>query len=107
MRGLRAELIRRLEKLGVEECPVPGREDGFASLRYRGKDFAHFHDDHELDIRLTRAVIEREGLTHPADSRVHPGRTRTSQWIEVRFTRRAHLAQVVRLVRLAVQRLAA
>ena len=26
---------------------------------YPGKAFAHFHNDHELDIRPTRAVIER------------------------------------------------
>jgi hypothetical protein len=105
MASLRTELIRQLEKLGVEHRPWPGRNDGFASLCYGGKDFAHFHDDGELDIRLTRVVIKREGLIHPRDSRVHPDRTVNSPWIEVRFTTRADLGRVVRLVKLAIEQL--
>src|SRR5262245_8537921 len=105
MSDLRAELIRRLEKLGVEHRPWPGRTDGFAALRYGGKDFAHFHDDHELDLKLTKAVIAREGLAHPPDSRVHPNRSKTSHWIEVRFTTRADVDRAVRLVKLALERL--
>ena len=105
MADLRKELIRRLEKLGVEHRPWPGRETGFASLYYRGKEFAHFHDDNELDLRLTKAVIVREGLVHPPDSRVHPNRAKTSPWIEVRFLTRAHLDHVLRLVKLAIERL--
>ncbi len=75
MSDLRAQLIKRLAKLGVEHRPMPGREDGFASLCYVGKAFAHFHTDHELDIRLTKAIIDREGLFHPAGSVAHPKRT--------------------------------
>jgi hypothetical protein len=105
MSDLRAELIRRLEKLGVEHCPLPGRTDGFAGLRYNGKEFAHFHDDHELDVRLTKAVIARERLVHPPDSRVHPNRSKTSPWIEVRFTTRADVDRAVRLLKLAIDQL--
>src|SRR5689334_11160808 len=107
MADLRTELIRRLEKLDVEHRPWPGRDDGFASLLYGGKEFAHFHghDDGELDIRLTKVVIEREGLVHPPDSRVHPNRSARSPWIEVRFTTRTDLNRVVRLVKLAIEQL--
>jgi hypothetical protein len=105
MTDLRAELIRRLEKLDVEVRPWPGRTDGFASLHYRGKDFAHFHADHELDLRLTKAVIAREGLVHPPNSRVHPNRSKSSPWIEVRFTTRAQVERAVELVRLAIDQL--
>jgi hypothetical protein len=103
MTKLRDELIKRLAGLGVEHRPMPGRDDGFASLCYRDKAFAHFHNDNELDIRLTRALIEREGLTHPADSTVHPGRSGSSHWIEVRFTTRRQLDRVVDLVQLAIK----
>ena len=41
-------MSERLRELGVEERTVPGRDDGFASLVYRGKDFAHFHHDGEI-----------------------------------------------------------
>src|SRR6516162_1897889 len=42
---LRVQLIKRLARLGVEHRPMPGRDDGFASLCYAGKTFAHFHND--------------------------------------------------------------
>lgn len=103
MADLRGELIRRIEKLGVEHRPLPGRDDGFAALCHGGKAFAHFHNDHELDIRLTKTVIDREGLVHPSDSVVHPNRSRKSHWIEIRFTTSAELDRVVRLVKLAIK----
>jgi hypothetical protein len=37
MTSLRKQLIARVAKLGVEERALPGRDDGFASLCYRGK----------------------------------------------------------------------
>ena len=105
MADLREELIRRLEKFGVEDRPLPGRDDGFSGLRYGGKELAHFHSDNELDLRLTKAVIAREGLVHPAGSLVHPNRSPKSPWIEIRFTRAAQLDEVVRLVKLAIEQL--
>jgi hypothetical protein len=102
MADMRRRLIDRLEKLGVEHRPLQGQNDGFSALCYGGKAFAHFHSDTELDIRLTRAVIEHEGLTDPAASAVHPNRTNRSHWIEVRFTTSAHLGLVIRLVKLAI-----
>jgi hypothetical protein len=102
---LRARLIEQLQKFGVEHRPLPGRDDGFASLCYRGKAFAHFHNDNELDIRLTKNVIVREGLTHPPGSAVHPNRSKTSPWIELRFHTAADLERVVKLVKLAIEEL--
>jgi hypothetical protein len=105
MAELRARLIDRVAMFGVREHKLPGREDGFSGLSYGGKDFAHFHNDHELDIRLGRDVIRREGLTHPPNSVVHPKRAPSSHWIELRFHSTADLDRVVRLVKLAVENL--
>jgi hypothetical protein len=105
MAELRARLIDRVAKFGVQERRLPGREDGFSALSYGGKEFAHFHDDHELDIRLGRDAIRREGLTHPPNSVVHPKRAQSSHWIELRFHSTADLERVVRLVKLAVENL--
>ena len=102
MTSLRKQLISRVAEFGVEDLPLPGRDDGFSSLGYRGKAFAHFHHDNELDIRLTKAVIRREGLTHPPGSTRHPKRGKTSHWIELRFHTPADLDQVVKLVKMAV-----
>ena len=68
--NLRKRLIEKIAELGVEDRPLPGRDDGFSALWYGGKAFAHFHNDNELDIRLTKHTIDREGLKHPADSMV-------------------------------------
>ena len=72
MTALRARLVERIANFGVEERHLPDRADGFSSLCYWGKAFAHFHNDNELGVRLTKDVIARERLTHPPDSTVHP-----------------------------------
>ena len=104
MSRLRKRLVERLQEIGVEDRPWPRRDDGFSSLFYGGKEFAHFHGNNELDLRLTKQVIKREGLVHPADSQVHPNRSASSHWIEIRFTKAAHLDEVVRLAQLAIER---
>ena len=105
MSRLRRNLVERLRKIGVEDRPWPGRGDEFSSLFYRDTEFAHFHSDGELDLRLTKRMIKSEALVHPRDSRVHPNRSPNSQWIEVRFTRAADLDELVRLVKLAIEQL--
>lgn len=100
---LRARLVERVQQFGVEDRPLPGRTDGFSSLCYRGKAFAHFHNDNELDIRLTKQVIRREGLTRPPGSTVHPNRSKSSPWIELRFHTSADLDRVVSFVKMAVE----
>ena len=99
---LRTRLSRRLRDLGVEERAGPGRDDGFAALLYRGNAFAHFHTDNEIDIRLGKEIIRRERLIHPADSTVHPGRSRNSPWYEFRFRSPSDVDEALRLVELAL-----
>jgi hypothetical protein len=105
MTALRTRLISRVAKFGVEERKLPGRNDGFACLCFGGKAFAHFHHDNELDIRLTKAVIVREKLTHPPDSTIHPNRAKSSQWIELRFHCAAEVERVAELVKSAIDAL--
>ena len=102
MTSLRKQLIARLAELGVEEQPVPGRDDGFAGLSYRGTSFAHFHHDEELDLHLTRSVIAREGLVHPSNSVRHPKRSKTSHWSELPLKTVPDLDHVTRLVKLTI-----
>jgi hypothetical protein len=86
----------------VEERAWPGREDGFASLLFNGKEFAHFHHWCEIDIRLGKDAIRREGLMHPADSKVHPGRSGNSPWYEMTILNAADVNEAVRLVKIAI-----
>jgi hypothetical protein len=105
MTPLREQLMRRLQRLGVEERPWPGRNGGLSSLLFNGKEFAHFHNDNELDIRLTRVVIAREGLQHPTETQAHRNRSRNSQWFVAQFSHAGDLDRVVDLVKLALERL--
>lgn len=105
MNTLRELLSHRLRELGVEERAWPGRDDGFASLLFNGKDFAHFHNWCEIDIRLGKATIKRERLAHPATSKVHPDRSKNSPWFEMQIGSPADVDEIVRLVKLAVAEL--
>jgi hypothetical protein len=103
--SLRKQLVRELGKLGVEEHAIPGRDDGFAGLTFKGADIGHFHDDHELDLRLGKQLIASEGLQHVADSRVHPKRAKSSPWIEVRLEAEGDIKKIVRLIKLCIEKL--
>jgi hypothetical protein len=102
MNAFRASFSQRLRELSVEERAWPGREDGFASLLFDGKEFAHFHSWCEIDIRLGKDAIKRERLTHPSDSKVHPGRSKSSPWYEMTLLSTADVNEAVRLVKIAI-----
>lgn len=80
----------------------PSKVAGGTALFHRDKEFAHFHNDHEIDLRLTRQVIRSLGLTHPPRSSVHPTRSASSPWIEIRFETAAEAERIVELVRIAI-----
>ncbi len=100
MAELRRQLVRQLLEIpGLSEKKWPERKDGFSTLHFDGKEFAHFHGDDEIDIRLGKASIASNGLFAPADSKHHPRRSPNSPWIEIRFSRQRDVAEIVRLVR--------
>jgi hypothetical protein len=72
-------------------------------LFYKNKEIAHFHHDHEIDVRLTKKIIKSEGLSHPEASEFHHHRSKTCEWIELRYTKATHLPEVVRLFELAIK----
>ncbi len=71
-------------------------------MDFEGQDIAHFHTWSEIDIRLGKNTIKREGLKHPSDSKVHPGRSKNSPWYEMKILSAADVDEVVRLVKLAI-----
>jgi len=74
---LKQELLAELRKIeGVADRPSPVA--GGTALFFRAKAFAHFHDAHELDLRLTSKRIRAPGLSHPAGSVHHPRRAASS-----------------------------
>lgn len=104
MSSMRLSLIQELRKIdGLEDRPSP--VSGGVALFYQGKEFAHFHNENELDLRLTAKVVKAQGLSHPIDSTYHPGRSPKSPWIEVRFEKVSDIARILKLVKLAVEQL--
>jgi len=93
--------LASIEGLVAEPSPVSGG----TALLFRGREFAHFHNDHELDLRLTKKLIHSLGLVHPAGSVHHPTRSSSSPWIELRFSTSAEAERVAGLVKLAIGQL--
>jgi hypothetical protein len=83
----------------------PSKVAGGTALFYQGKEFAHFHHDNEIDLRLTKKVIQQLGLVHPAGSMQHPARSSGSPWIEVQFHNREDVLRAAELVRVAIAQL--
>lgn len=103
MSDLKQSLIKELLAIpGVIEKVWQGKEGEFLSLLYNNKDFAHFHNDNELDLRLTAKIIKAENVSRPKNSIYHPGRSNNSPWIEVQFASSNDLPEVIRLVKLAI-----
>lgn len=103
MNAFRTSLSSRLRALSVEERAWPGRNDGFASLHYKGKEFAHFHNWTEIDIRLGKNTIKREQLVRSPHSTVHPGRADSSPWYEMTLGGAADVEEAIRLIKIAIQ----
>ena len=103
MSVLRKKLIQKLEKVSDVEVRLWKPNSDFMVINYKGKEVAHFHGNNELDIRLSKEVIKREGLVRPADSTAHPKRSKGSRWMMASFKRSEHLDEIVRLVELAIE----
>ncbi len=99
--SLKRQLIDLLEPLDGFSVQ-PSRVACGSALFYRGKEFAHFHHEHEIDLRLTAKVIKSLGLTRPARSERQPGRSTSSAWIALRIDTGDDVRHVAELVRRAV-----
>ena len=103
MAELRQKLIARLHKIPGIDVHRFKPDSDFTVIDYQGKGIAHFHGNNELDIRLSKEFVKREGLTHAPDRVGHPKRKNGGAWLIVRFTRESHLSEMVRLVKKAIE----
>lgn len=65
---------------------------------YRGKEFAHFHDHEEIDIRLSHKFIKKEGLKPLEDSPFHLKRSKKSRWMQMRFRTEEEAQNLLNLI---------
>lgn len=102
MAKLKNILIKNLEKIsGLEDRP--SIVAGGSAIFYKNKEIAHFHSNNEVDVRLTKKVIKKMGLSQPTDSKFHHHRGPGSEWIELRFRNQNQVEKVVELFKLAVK----
>ena len=102
MAKLRKKLIQELEKIPGIDAHLWKPDRDFLVIDYNGKEVAHFHGNNELDVRLSPAVVKRDGLTHAPNRVGHKNRKNGGTWLVVRFTRESHLTEMVRLVKMAI-----
>jgi len=102
MAELRKKLIKELEMLEGIKVRLWRPDSDFTVIEYQGKEVAHFHGNNELDIRLSKEVVRRDGLTHAPNHVGHPNRKNGGRWLMARFTRERHLAEMIRLVKMAI-----
>lgn len=102
MAELRKKLINKLEQISGVDVHLYKPDSNFIVIDYKGKGIAHFHGHNEIDIRLSKEVVKREGLKNAPDRVGHPKHRDGGRWLVVRFTRESHLAEVLRLVKIAI-----
>lgn len=73
--------LRKLPEIKVDLW----KDSNLMCVFYRGKEFAHFHDHEEIDIRLSQKFIKIEGLTPLQNSPYHIKRSKKSRWMQMRF----------------------
>lgn len=93
-------LVQRLKQM-TDVDVAPWKDADLLCVFFRGRDFAHFHGDDVLDIRLTPKIIQQEQLPRKIATTRHPDRSKNSRWIEVEFHTESDVERVLLLVRRA------
>ncbi|HEV2316930.1 MAG TPA: luciferase family protein [Thermoplasmata archaeon] len=99
--SIRSELEAALSELpGLTRRP--SRYGDGQSFFVADREIAHFHGDHRLDVRLTRARIRELKTEGELDARVIT-RGRTADWVEVALSRVEDIAFATLLVEDAIR----
>ncbi len=96
--SLKPRLEVRLRKLPDVTVSL-WKDTDLMCVFYRGKEIAHFHDHQEIDIRMSQPFIKQEALSPLADSAYHPGRSKKSRWMQIRFTTEQDTERILNLIR--------
>ncbi len=101
MTQLQNDLIRKLETL-PDITVALWKDTDLLCVFFKGKEIAHFQNDHEIDLRLTPAIIKKKGLVPPKNTNSHLDRSKNSRWIVQSFNEKQQIEEIVELVKIAV-----
>jgi len=99
---LRDELVKRLELLPNVKVAF-WKDTDLLCVLHKDKEVAHFQNGHEIDIRLTPAIIKKRGLHPPQDTASHLDRSKRSRWLVQSFVQAEELDRIVELVQVATE----
>ena len=100
--NLRNQFEESLKKLPGVSVDL-WKDSDLMCVFYHGKDFAHFHDHEEIDIRLSQKFIKKEGLTPLQDSPYHPKRSKKSRWMQMRFKNEKDVDDLLNLIKRLIE----
>ena len=102
MPNLQETLISKLSEL-PDVHVARWKDSDLLCVYVKTKEIAHFQNEHEIDIRLSPAIIKREGLQAPKGSLSHPDRAKQSRWVVQSFSNQKDISKILRLISLAIQ----
>ena len=102
MTELRSNLIQKLEELPDVTVSLWKNTD-LLCVFYNGKEIAHFQNEHEIDLRLTPAIIRQKGLVPPEGTKSHLDRSKNSRWIVQSLAGERQVEHIVELVKIAAK----
>lgn len=74
------------------------KDSNLVCVYFKGKEFAHFHDAQEIDIRLSQKFARKHQLGSPIISKKHPNRSKNSRWRVMQFTSQEEAEQLFALI---------
>ncbi len=102
--GLRMVFERRLLEL-PQVTLKPWKETELICVFFGNKEFAHFHGQTILDLRLSVKIIREEQLSRDVSARIHPNRSQNSRWICFELKSPADVDRLLHLVQRACDEL--
>lgn len=97
MSKLRIELESRLRQ--IEHVDIrPYKETDLICVYYKEKEFAHFHDHEEIDIRMLPKFVRAQKLGPPFQSDHHPNRSKNSRWRSFQFKTKQDVDHLVDMI---------
>ena len=94
---LRKEFEQRLKEMPQVRLDTY-KDTELVCIFFGEKEFAHFHGDNILDLRLTPKIIREEGLSRSVSARIHPNRSPKSRWICIEFSTPSEVDKLLHLV---------
>lgn len=97
-------MISNRERLTTKLAELPDvelalyKDSDLLCVYFKGKEFAHFHTDPEIDVRMSQKFIRKLKLGPAFESANHPNRSKNSRWRVIPFHSAQDVDNIVQLI---------